>query len=327
MSALLEIKDYRLDIKTFDGRIKVLDGIDLSVERGDTLGIVGESGCGKTVLVRSVMGIGPAAGERMSGTLSFDGQSLEGLSEAGWRKLRGVRISMIFQDPMTYLNPLLTIGRQLGDVVAAHARARGKSAPSRRERRARAKDLLERVRIPDPEQCVDQFPHQLSGGMRQRVLIALALAGDPELLIADEPTTALDVTIQAQILALLRDLVTRLDLTVVMISHDVGAIAAIARRIAVMYAGVVVEQGETRALLRQPRHPYTQGLLAAIPELEGDKGELAAIPGTIPDLIAPPSGCRFHPRCSRATEICAATKPAMLSAGKDHAVACHHAFD
>jgi oligopeptide/dipeptide ABC transporter ATP-binding protein len=234
---------------------------------------------------------------------------------------------MIFQDPMTYLNPLLTVGRQLSDVLVAHARALGRPSLSRQERRRRCSELLEQVQIRDLERVEASYPHQLSGGMRQRILIAMALAGEPMLLIADEPTTALDVTIQAQILDLLRDLVHRLGLTVVMISHDVGAIAAIAQRVAVMYAGVVVEQGATNDILTRPRHPYTQGLLAALPDIEGDHQSLEAIPGTIPNLIRPPSGCRFHPRCPRATAICTSEKPAMTSIGADHVVACHHALD
>jgi oligopeptide/dipeptide ABC transporter ATP-binding protein len=327
MTALLTIQDYRLDIPTFDGALKVLDGIDLALDQGETLGIVGESGCGKTVLARSILGIGPAKGKRVSGSMTFDSVELDHLDEAGWRRIRGVKISMIFQDPMTYLNPLFTIGRQLSDVVVAHKRAKGERIPSRAEQRKRCRALLDQVQIRDFERVVDSYPHQLSGGMRQRVLIAMALAGEPQLLIADEPTTALDVTIQAQILDLLRDLVDRLGLTVVMISHDVGAIAAIARRVAVMYAGVVVEQGMTNDILTKPRHPYTQGLLAALPDIEGGHQVLESIPGTIPNLIHPPSGCRFHPRCPRATEICTAQKPVARNIGADHVVACHHALD
>jgi peptide/nickel transport system ATP-binding protein len=325
MTALLTIENYHLDIPTFDGALKVLDGIDLSLRQGETLGIVGESGCGKTVLARSILGIGPAKAKRISGRMVFDETELDDLDEASWRKIRGVKISMIFQDPMTYLNPLLTIGRQLSDVIVAHKRAKGEAAPSRQRRAERCRELLGQVQIQDAVRVEASYPHQLSGGMRQRVLIAMALAGEPKLLIADEPTTALDVTIQAQILDLLRDLVDRLGLTVVMISHDVGAIAAIARRVAVMYAGVVVEQGTTNEILTRPRHPYTQGLLAALPDIEGENHALEAIPGTIPNLIHPPSGCRFHPRCPRATEICTRTKPKNRSIGADHVVACHHA--
>lgn len=327
MTALLSIENYHLDIPTFDGTLKVLDGINLSLAQGETLGIVGESGCGKTVLARSILGIGPQRARRTSGRMTFDSMPLDELNEAEWRRIRGVKISMIFQDPMTYLNPLLTIGRQLSDVLVAHARALGRPVLSRQERRRRCRELLEQVQIRDPERVEASYPHQLSGGMRQRILIAMALAGEPKLLIADEPTTALDVTIQAQILDLLRDLVHRLGLTVVMISHDVGAIAAIAQRVAVMYAGVVVEQGTTNDILTRPRHPYTQGLLAALPDIEGNHHSLEAIPGTIPNLIHPPSGCRFHPRCPRATAICTSEKPAMTSIGADHVVACHHALD
>jgi oligopeptide/dipeptide ABC transporter ATP-binding protein len=327
MTALLSIENYHLDIPTFDGTLKVLDGINLSLAQGETLGIVGESGCGKTVLARSILGIGPQRARRTSGRMTFDSMPLDELNEAEWRRIRGVKISMIFQDPMTYLNPLLTVGRQLSDVLVAHARALGRPSLSRQERRRRCSELLEQVQIRDLERVEASYPHQLSGGMRQRILIAMALAGEPKLLIADEPTTALDVTIQAQILDLLRDLVHRLGLTVVMISHDVGAIAAIAQRVAVMYAGVVVEQGATNDILTRPRHPYTQGLLAALPDIEGGHQSLEAIPGTIPNLIHPPSGCRFHPRCPRATAICTSEKPAMTSIGADHVVACHHALD
>ncbi len=327
MTALLNIENYRLDIPTFDGVLKVLDGIDIKLDQGDTLGIVGESGCGKTVLARSILGIGPRNAKRVSGQIVFDATALDELSEAEWRRIRGVKISMIFQDPMTYLNPLLTIGRQLSDVVVAHHRAQGMQVPAKAERLARCGQLLEQVQIADTQRVLKSYPHQLSGGMRQRILIAMALAGEPKLLIADEPTTALDVTIQAQILKLLRDLVDRLGLTVVMISHDVGAIAALSRRVAVMYAGTVVEQGEAESILTRPRHPYTRGLLAALPDIEGATHPLEAIPGTIPNLITPPTGCRFHPRCPRATAICRQQKPETRSIGADHVVACHHAFD
>jgi peptide/nickel transport system ATP-binding protein len=268
MSELLEIRNYTLDIDTFDGPVHVLKNVDLTVRRGETLGIVGESGSGKTVLVRSILGIAPKRSRIVSGSVHFDGIDLAALDDRGWKKIRGVRISMIFQDPMTYLNPLFTIGRQIGDVIAAHARATGRTSTAA-ARRARSEALLDQVGLPDPARVCDQYPHQLSGGMRQRVLIAMALSGEPDLLIADEPTTALDVTVQAQVLDLINELVARLKLTVIMISHDVGAIAMVARRCAVMYRGEIVEQGETREVLRAPRHEYTQRLLAAVPDIDG----------------------------------------------------------
>jgi peptide/nickel transport system ATP-binding protein len=273
---LLQIKDYRLDIGTFDGPVHVLKGINLTVNRGDTLGIVGESGSGKTVLVRSVMGIGPKGSEVKDGQITFDGQDITRLTEKAWGKIRGIRISMIFQDPMTYLNPLFTIGQQISDVIAAHQRAGGEGVASKAARRVRTVELLDQVGMRDPAQLFDQYPHQLSGGMRQRVLIAMALAGKPELLIADEPTTALDVTVQAQVLDLIKSLVEKLNLTVVMISHDIGAIATIATRCAVMYKGEIVEQGATADILGNPQHAYTKQLLAAVPDIEAEPKRVAA---------------------------------------------------
>ncbi len=267
MSDLLEIRNFTLDIDTFDGPVHVLKNINLTVKRGETLGIVGESGSGKTVLVRSILGIGPKRSRTVDGSIAFDGIDLSTLSDVEWKKIRGVRISMIFQDPMTYLNPLFTIGQQIGDVIAAHGRATG-TATTPKARRARSEELLDQVGIPDPARVGDHYPHQLSGGMRQRVLIAMALSGKPDLLIADEPTTALDVTVQAQVLDLINELVEKLNLTVIMISHDVGAIATVAKRCAVMYHGEIVEEGETVDILRAPRHDYTRKLLAAVPDID-----------------------------------------------------------
>ncbi|PRX06589.1 UNVERIFIED_ORG: peptide/nickel transport system ATP-binding protein [Martelella mediterranea] len=268
MTDLLSIRDFSLDIDTFDGVIPVLKNINLSVERGQTLGIVGESGSGKTVLVRSVMGIGPRQSRCTGGSITFDGTELTGLSDKAWAGIRGIRISMIFQDPMTYLNPLFTIATQVGDVVAAHRRAAGEPVPPRKARLARVVELLDQVGIHEPARVAGQYPHELSGGMRQRVLIAMALAGKPDLLIADEPTTALDVTVQAQVLDLIGSLVRKLNLTVVMISHDIGAIAAVAERCAVMYKGEIVEQGLTADILRNPQQDYTRRLLAAVPDID-----------------------------------------------------------
>ncbi len=267
MTALLSIENYRLDIPTFDGTLKVLDGIDLSLAQGETLGIVGESGCGKTVLARSILGIGPQRAQRTSGRMTFDSMPLDELSEAEWRQIRGVKISMIFQDPMTYLNPLLKIGRQVSDVVVAHARALGRPALSRQELRSRCRELLEQAQIHDPERVEASYPHQLSGGMRQRILIAMALAGEPKLLIADEPTTALDVTIQAQILDLLRDLVHRLNLTYLFISHNLAVVRHVCDHVIVMNRGKVLENGTTESVFAHPQNDYTRQLIDSVPRL------------------------------------------------------------
>ncbi|TPW27892.1 ABC transporter ATP-binding protein [Martelella alba] len=268
MTDLLSIRDFTLDIETFDGVVHVLKNIGLSVKRGETIGIVGESGSGKTVLVRSIMGIGPRQSRHVNGTITFDGTELTGLTDKDWKGIRGIRISMIFQDPMTYLNPLFTIATQVGDVIAAHHKAAGDGVPPRQARLQRVVELLDQVGIHDPARVARQYPHELSGGMRQRVLIAMALAGKPDLLIADEPTTALDVTVQAQVLELIKSLVQKLNLTVIMISHDIGAIAMVAERCAVMYKGEIVEQGLTADILRNPQQDYTRRLLAAVPDID-----------------------------------------------------------
>ncbi len=293
MSALLKISDFSLDIDTFDGTLPLLRNVSLEINKGDTLGIVGESGSGKTMLVRTVMGIGPRQSRRTGGGITFDGIDLTGLDDKGWRKIRGVRISMIFQDPMTYLNPLFTVGQQIVDVIRAHHRAVGEKLPGRAACQARAEQLLGQVGINDPARVYAQYPHQLSGGMRQRVLISMALAGKPDVLIADEPTTALDVTVQAQVLALINELVAKLNLTVIMISHDIGAIAAVASRCAVMYRGEIVEQGRTRDILTAPQHEYTKRLLASVPEF-GDQAAVAAKPQSAPLLEIRNIGKIYH---------------------------------
>jgi len=272
-SPLLEIKNYHLDIDGFDGTLHVLKNINITISAGETVGIVGESGSGKTLLVRSIMGLIPTQARIRGGKIYFQGQELTNLDERGWRKIRGARISMIFQDPMTYLNPLFSIFQQLGDVIKAYHRETGKSLPSSRALHARASELLQQVGIGDPARVLDQYPHQLSGGMRQRVLIACALAGEAQLLIADEPTTALDVTIQAQVLDLINEIVQRLNLTVIMISHDIGAIAHVAKRIMVMYHGEIVEEGGLDDILHKARHDYTKKLLAAVLPIEKNKAK------------------------------------------------------
>ncbi len=312
--SLIEIEDYRLAFDGFEGRVHVLDGIDLSIEAGEAVGIVGETGCGKSVLARSLLRLNPAPPARVvSGTIRFDGADILAMNAAALRRLRGGTVGMVFQDPVTYLNPVFTIGRQMEEVLRAH-----ESGLSRAARRERCIELLDAVRLPQPAALLDRYPHELSGGMRQRVLIAEALAGQPRVLIADEPTTALDVTIQRQVLALIADLVERLGLTLLLISHDLGVIGAVCRRIVVMYAGNVVEDAPAEELFRAPKHPYTRGLLAAMPDL-GRPGHMPqGIPGSIPNLRTPPKGCRYHPRCPMAEAICRERRPVLLGG-----VACH----
>ena len=322
MSALLSIEDFRLEFATFDGVAKVLDGINLVVAAQETVGIVGETGCGKSITAKSVLRLVPTPPAKdRSGAIRFKGEDLLTYSEPEMRRVRGNEIAMIFQDPMSYLNPLFTVGQQLSDVIRAHAKVSG-TPLDRAAVRARALELLRQVRLPHPEHQLGVYPHQLSGGMRQRILIAMALVGRPALLIADEPTTALDVTIQAQILDLIADLVARLGLAVLLISHDLGVVSKVCRRIVVMYAGTIVEDGPAADILERPRHPYTQGLLKAIPRLHGGQAHLASIPGSIPNLLAPPPGCRFYDRCPIHVDACRNGPPAMLQVGPAHRIAC-----
>jgi peptide/nickel transport system ATP-binding protein len=314
--ALLEIRDFRLAFAGYEGVSQVLNGIDLSVEAGETVGIVGETGCGKSVLARSILRLNPSPPARvLSGTIRFDGADVLAMAAPELRALRGAGIGMVFQDPATYLNPVFTIGSQLADVLRAHG------LHDRAAIRARSIELLDAMRLPDAAALLARYPHELSGGMRQRVLIAQALAANPRLLLADEPTTALDVTVQGQILALIADLVARLGLTLVLISHDLGVIGASTRRVVVMYAGSIVEDAPAEALFAAPRHPYTRGLLAAVPDL-GRPGVLpVGIPGSIPSARTPPAGCRFHPRCAQAMPICREQAPSL--SGLAHRTACH----
>jgi peptide/nickel transport system ATP-binding protein/oligopeptide transport system ATP-binding protein len=313
--SLLEIAGLSLAFSGFEGTAYVLDGVDLRVEEGETVGVVGETGCGKSVLARSIIRLNPSPPARvLAGSIRFAGRDVLALDAAGLRRMRGTEVGMVFQDPATYLNPVFTIGAQLAGVL----RARG---VPRAQRRDRSLALLEAVRLPDPAGLLGRYPHELSGGMRQRVLIAEALAGNPRLLVADEPTTALDVTVQGQVLALIADLVDRLGLTLLLISHDIGVIAAACRRVVVMYAGTIVEDAPTAALLAGPRHPYTRGLLAAVPDLR-EPGRLPrGIPGAIPSLRNPPPGCRYAPRCPLVMPVCRDRAP-ELSSGP-HRTACH----
>ncbi|HEY5301383.1 MAG TPA: ABC transporter ATP-binding protein [Acetobacteraceae bacterium] len=321
--SLLEIKDYRLAFDGFEGTAVVLDGIDLTVAEGESVGIVGETGCGKSVLARSILRLNPTPPARiLGGTIRFDGRDVLAMRPHALDDLRRQGVGMVFQDPVTYLNPVFTIGQQLADVLRAHDRGRGPRR-SRAELRARGIALLEQVRLPDAERQLALYPHALSGGMRQRVLIAMALAGQPRLLIADEPTTALDVTIQSQVLTLIADLVGRLGLTLLLISHDLGVIGAVCRRVAVMYAGCIVEDASAEQLFAAPLHPYTKGLLASVPDLDRPARHPTGIPGGIPNLRTPPPGCRFHPRCKLAMPVCRERRPALIDVGERHRVACH----
>jgi oligopeptide/dipeptide ABC transporter ATP-binding protein len=313
--SLLDVTDFCLAFDGYEGVSAVLNHVSLRVEEGEAVGIVGESGSGKSVLARSILRLNPSPPARvLGGSISFDGQDVLAMSAAELRRLRGRGIGMVFQDPTSYLNPVFTIGTQLAEVLRAHG-------TDRTTIRRRGMELLHAVQLPDAASLLGRYPHELSGGMRQRVLIALALAGNPRLLLADEPTTALDVTVQGQVLLLINDLVARLGLTLVMISHDLGVIGATCRRVVVMYAGSIVEDAPAGELLASPRHPYTQGLLAAVPDLERPNQVPAGIPGSIPSLRSPPPGCRFHPRCRLVMPVCRRTVPVL--AGERHRTACH----
>lgn len=305
---LLSVRDLSIRF----GATEVVDRLSFSIQRGETLGLVGESGCGKSVSSLSLLGLLPQA--KVTGSIKLDGQELTTLSQDGWRRIRGRKIAMVFQDPMTALNPLLTVGRHLEEVLAVHKGLRG--APARSE----ATRWLEKVGIPDPTRRLSAHPHELSGGMRQRVLIAMALAGEPDLLVADEPTTALDVTIQAQILELLASLRRELSMSMLFITHDLGVVERVADRLAVLYAGRLAEEGPVEEVLAQPRHPYTEGLLGSVPGFRPRTGRLQSIPGQVPSATDWPAGCRFHPRCERAQAICRTDEPTLSG---NRPVACH----
>jgi oligopeptide/dipeptide ABC transporter ATP-binding protein len=303
--ALLEVENLRTRFRTDDGIVQAVDGVSFTIERGATLGIVGESGSGKSVTCLTVMGLNDSRTATSEGSARFDGVELIGASRHRLNQLRGTRMSMIFQDPMTSLNPVKTIGWQLEEAVLAHRDV------TRKEARASAIEALRDVRIPHAEGRLRDYPHQFSGGMRQRVMIAMALINDPDLIIADEPTTALDVTTQAQILALMNRLQDEHGMAIIMITHDLGVVAEIADDVLVMYGGQVVEQAPVDELFYRPRHPYTWGLLGSLPRLDAEVDRLVQIPGQPPSLMRPPSGCRFHPRCAYTMDICRTELPAL----------------
>jgi peptide/nickel transport system ATP-binding protein len=312
------VNDLRTYFYTRDGVVRSVDGVSFSVSEGETLAIVGESGCGKSVTSLSILRlIASPPGKIVSGSIRFHGEDLLGFSDEQMRDIRGDKISMIFQEPMTSLNPVLTIGRQIGEVLELHRQC------TKEEVRTRILELLKMVNIPEPESRIDEYPHQLSGGMRQRIMIAMALACDPEILIADEPTTALDVTIQAQILNLMRELRDRTRAAIILITHDLGVVAEMAQRVVVMYAGRKVEEANVMDLFENPMHPYTLGLLNSMPRLDDAASKrLVEIPGMVPSMRTEIIGCAFAPRCSSATERCSQESPVLKDYGDQHWVAC-----
>ena len=314
---ILSVRDLKTYFDTDRGLFKAVDGISFDVGTGKTVGLVGESGCGKSVTSLSIMGLIPMPPGRIDGgEIIFEGQNILKLPSDARRQLRGGRMSMIFQEPMTSLNPVHTVGQQIIECVRAHTSMTNEQA------RKRAIEMLDLVRIPSATSRVDDYPHQLSGGMRQRVMIAMALSCDPRLLIADEPTTALDVTIQAQILDLLRELQSRLGMAVLIITHDLGVIAEIADEVVVMYAGRIVETAPVKSLFGDPQHPYTIGLLGSIPRLDVDRQRLSTIEGTVPSPTNQPKGCRFSPRCPFADRRCREEQPPLVKLGPNHHAAC-----
>jgi peptide/nickel transport system ATP-binding protein len=317
--ALLEVKDLRTSFRTEDGIVGAVDGVSFSIEKGQTLGIVGESGSGKSVTCLTIMGLNEKRNTISSGEALWKGRNLLTMKPRELRDIRGNDISMIFQDPMTSLNPVHTIERQLVEAILLHRDV------TKRNARARALELLKAVGIPHAERRIDDYPHQFSGGMRQRVMIAMALVNDPDVLIADEPTTALDVTTQAQILALMKRLQDDFGSAIIIITHDLGVVAEVADDVLVMYAANVVEQAEVNNLFNQPRHPYTWGLMGSLPRLEADVERLTQIPGQPPSLLRPPAGCRFHPRCAYVMEVCKTRVPELKPTQRDaeHLERCH----
>jgi peptide/nickel transport system ATP-binding protein len=317
--AVLEVNDLKTYFRTDDGVVRAVDGVTFSVDKGQTLGIVGESGSGKSVTCLTIMGLNSRRNTMTTGEANWKGEDLLTASPSRLREIRGNEIAMIFQDPMTSLNPVHKIGQQLTEAMRLHEDV------SKRQARQRALDLLKAVGIPRPERRIDDYPHQFSGGMRQRVMIAMALINSPDLLIADEPTTALDVTTQAQILTLIERLQAEFGSAVIMITHDLGVVAEIADDVVVMYAAEIAEQGSTDQIFKAPHHPYTWGLMGSLPRLDQTVDRLVQIQGQPPSLLRPPTGCRFHPRCPYVMQICKEVDPVLAPAGDDttHLQACH----
>ena len=317
---ILQVKDLRTYFKTGSGYAKSVDGVSFDLNKGETIGIVGESGSGKSVTALSILGLLPKPqGQIMGGEIIWQGEDLTKAKEIDLRKIRGNSISMIFQEPMTSLNPVYTVRKQIIEAIRTHHKD-----VSKEDAGQKAIELLTKVGIPDPDKRVDSYPHEMSGGMRQRVMIAMALACDPQLIIADEPTTALDVTVQAQILDLLRDLQKQLGMAIILITHDLGVVAEMTSRIVVMYAGKVAEYATTEQLFSNPSHPYTRGLMDSIPRLDQEHESLYAIPGMVPSAEDFSDGCRFHNRCAYANELCTSHEPEMAEVESGHWVKCFH---
>ncbi|MBP8819749.1 MAG: ABC transporter ATP-binding protein [Syntrophomonadaceae bacterium] len=322
MPNLLELNNLKMSFYTYAGEVQALRGVSFTLDQGEVIGIVGESGSGKSVTSLSIMGLLPPAAKIKGGSINFNGRDLLTLSPAQMQRIRGNQISMVFQDPMTSLNPVYTVGNQIMEPLMLHQHL------SRAQAQKKAVEMLALTGIPDPLQRFNQYSHEFSGGMRQRAMIAMALNCQPRLLIADEPTTALDVTIQAQILALMKDLKEHFNTSIIMITHDLGVVAQLCSRILVMYGGIIVEEGSTRDIFHNPQHPYTWGLLQSVPDIRKlDQGRLIPIDGQPPDLLLPPPGCPFWPRCQYAMRICAETRPQLTEVNPGHAAACwlcHH---
>ena len=312
---ILNVSDLSLTLKGNRGYVKILDGINFSLEKGETLGIVGESGCGKSMTALSIMRLLPEKA-KLSGDISFEGLSINKFSKRKMEAIRGHNVSMIFQDPLTSLNPLHTVGKQIEESLILHMKL------TKKERMQRVVELLKEVGLPRAEELINEYPHQLSGGMRQRVMIAIAMACRPKLLICDEPTTALDVTVQAQILELMNGLKKENDMSIIMITHDLGVVAEVCDRIVVMYAGKVVESAPVKELFKHPKHPYTKGLMMAIPKMGTRKQPLGSIPGTVPSPEEMPAGCRFAERCPFAMEVCHTKEPPLTTFTNDHSTSC-----
>ncbi|MFQ6050068.1 MAG: ABC transporter ATP-binding protein [Candidatus Hydrothermarchaeota archaeon] len=315
--ALLEVKDLKTYFYTEEGIVRAVDGVSFTLEKGEVFGLVGETGCGKTVTALSIMRLVPEPGRIVGGNVIFKGEDLLKKKEEDMRRIRGKDIAMIFQDPLSSLNPVCTIGNQISEVFKIH------QGLNKKDSLKKTIEMLKRVNIPFPEKVVNQYPHELSGGMRQRCMIAMALSCNPELLIADEPTTALDVTIQAQIIELLKKLIKDFHSSVLLISHNLGLISEICDKVAVMYAGTIVEFSSIETIFQNAKHPYTMALIEAIPKMDKRTKWLKAIDGAVPDMLNPPDGCKFHPRCPKAFSVCSKEVPEEIEVENGHKVTCH----